>query len=69
MRYDTSAWISGIMKEYTMSPSTRICIEVLPSLAICLATNNGSNDSPQVAKPTYSDKEWENSIADIADTE
>lgn len=69
MRFDTSAWVSGIMKEYTMSSGMRIGVELVPSLLICLATNKGDDDSPQTAKPTYSDKEWENSIADIADTE
>jgi len=69
MRYDTSAWISGIMKEYTMSSGMRIGVELIPSLALCLATNKGDDDAPQSSKPTYSDKEWENSIADIAETE
>lgn len=70
MRYDTSAWISGIMKEYTMSSGMRIGVELIPSLALCLATNKGDDDdAPQSNKPTYSDKEWENSIADIAETE
>ncbi len=69
MRHDTSTWISGIMKEYTMSSGMRIGIELVPSLLICLATNKGDEEAPQNAKPTYSDKEWENSIADIVDTE
>jgi hypothetical protein len=69
MRYDTSTWVSGIMRDYTMSSGMRIGVELVPSLLICLATNKGDDDSPQTTKPTYSDKEWENSIADIADTE
>lgn len=69
MRYDTSTWISGIMKEYTMSSGTRIGIELVPSLLLCLAANRGDDDGVQSQKPTYSEKEWENSIADIADTE
>ena len=69
MRYDCSNWISGIMKEYTMSSGTRIGIELVPSFLLCLATNKGDDAGNATAKPSYSDKEWENSIADIADTE
>jgi hypothetical protein len=69
MRFDTSNWISGIMKEYTMSSGTRIGVELVPSFLLHLVTNKGDDDAPSTVKPTYSEKEWENSIADIADTE
>ena len=70
MRYDTSNWISGVMKEWTMSSGTRIAVELVPSFLMCLATNKGE-DGPNVAskKASCSDEEWANSIAEIADTE
>lgn len=68
MRYDTSNWISGVMKEWTMSSGTRIGIELVPSFLLCLATNKGEDPTP-AKKTTYSEQEWANSIAEIADTE
>jgi hypothetical protein len=70
MRYDTSSWVSGVMKEWTMSSGARIGIELVPSFLLCLATNKGDDYTPEGSKkPSYSDQEWANSIAEIADTE
>ena len=69
MRYDASNWVSGIMKEFTMSSGTRIGVELVPSLLLCLATNKGDASVTNTKKPSYSDQEWANSIAEIADTE
>lgn len=69
MRYDASNWVSGIMKEFTMSSGTRISVELVPSLLLCLATNKGDGNVSNTKKPSYSDQEWANSIAEIADTE
>ena len=72
MRYDTSTWVSGVMKDFTMSSGTRIGVELVPSFLLCLATNKGEDGSGISTSKTVSavnEKEWENSIADIADTE
>lgn len=67
MKFDTSTWISGIMKDYTMSSGTRIAVELGPSFVLHLITNSGS-DAP-ASKPTYNEKEWEKCIEDIDETE
>lgn len=70
MNYDTSNWISGVMKEWTMSSGTRIAVELVPSFLLCLATNKGEDASNTGSKKTsYNDQEWANSIAEIAETE
>ena len=71
MRYDTSTWVSGVMKDFTMSSGTRIGVELVPSFFLCLATNKGEDSQAlsSSVKSAVNEKEWENSIADIADTE
>lgn len=69
MRYDTSNWISSVMKEWTMSSGTRIAVELVPSFLMCIATNKGESAPDGTKKASYSEQEWANSIAEIADTE
>jgi hypothetical protein len=68
MRFDTSNVVSGIMKDIAMSSGTRVGVELIPSFLLTLATNKGE-DTTSTDKSKVNEKEWENSIADIADTE
>lgn len=54
MKYETSVFISEVMRDYSVSPKMRIAIEVVPSFILYVSSRKKDT------KPSATDQDWEN---------
>lgn len=50
MKYDTSAFVTQIMKEYSMSRSMRVALELVPSFILYVSTKSSKDKSKDLTK-------------------
>lgn len=66
MRYDTSTFVAGVMRDYQMSSGTRIMMELVPS-AFMYSTTKKSDEPGTVQAPNKVD--WTRAMDDISNYE
>lgn len=64
MRYDTSTFVAGVMRDYQMSSGTRIMMELIPSAFMYSSTRKSDNNGTNLEQPAQK-VDWSKAMDDI----